>query len=124
MDDIGISPKLSEWKLYEEMIDDLFDILTEHSLHLKLSKSIFIQPQMDFLGARINKDEVTIDLAKIAEITEWPEEISTVKGVRAVLEVYSYHRMFIPHFSFITAPLFRLTHKYVQCWTAKVDKKI
>ena len=111
MDDIGITTKLSEWALHEEMIDDLFDILTEHGLHLKLSKSVFMQPQMDFLGVRINKDGVTIDPAKIAGITEWPEEITTVKGVHAILGVCGYHRMFIPQFSFIAAPLFRLTRK-------------
>ena len=66
---------------------------------------------MDFLGVRINKDGVIIDPAKIAGITEWPKEISTVKGVRTVLGVCSYHRMFIPRFSFIAAPLFRLTCK-------------
>ena len=113
MDDIGIGTKLSEWKLHEEMIDDLFDILAEHGLHLKLSKLIFMQPQMNFLGIRINKDGITINPAKIAGITEWPEEISTVKGVHAVLGVCGYHRMFIPRFSFIAAPLFRLTCKDV-----------
>ena len=48
----------------------LFDILTEHGLHLKLSKSVFMQPQMDFLGVCINKDGVTINPAKITGIAE------------------------------------------------------
>ena len=113
MDDIGIATKLSEWALHEEMIDDLFDILAEHGLHLKLSKSVFMQNQMDFLGVHINKDGVTIDPAKIAGITEWPEEITTVKGICAILGICSYHRMFIPRFSFIAAPLFKLTRKDV-----------
>ena len=109
MDDIGISTKLKDIDKHIEMIHDLFDIMEEHGLHLKLSKSIFMQPQMDFLGVRINKDGVTIDPAKIAGITEWPEEIGTVKGVCAVLGVCGYHRMFIPRFSQIAAPLVRLT---------------
>ena len=111
MDDIGIGTKLKDIDKHIEMIHDLFDIMKEHGLHLKLSKSIFMQPQMDFLGVRINKDGVTIDPAKIAGITEWPEEINTVKGVRAVLGVCGYHRMFIPRFSQIAAPLVRLTRK-------------
>ena len=111
MDDIGITTKLLEWALHKEMIDDLFDILAEHGLHLKLSKLVFMQRQMDFLGIHINKDGVTIDPAKIAGITEWPEEITMVKGVHAILGVCGYHQMFIPRFSFIAAPLFRLTCK-------------
>ena len=66
MDDIGIGTLLSEIDLHIDMVDDLFDILVEHGLHLKLSKSVFMQPQMDFLGIRINRDGVSIDPAKIA----------------------------------------------------------
>jgi hypothetical protein len=54
------------------MIHDLFDILAEHGLHLKLSKSTFMKPQMNFLGIRISKDGVTVDPAKIAGLKEWP----------------------------------------------------
>ena len=118
MDDIGIATLASEINLHVNMVDDLFDILAAHGLHLKLSKSIFMQPQMDFLGMRINKDGVTIDPAKIAGITDWPEEIHNLKGVRAILGIIGYHRMFIPRFSFIAAPLTRLTGKDVPFeWT-------
>jgi hypothetical protein len=50
MDNIGIGTKLKDMDKHIEMVNDLFDILTAHGLHLKLSKSIFMQPQMDFLG--------------------------------------------------------------------------
>ena len=113
MDDIGIGTLLSKIDLHINMVDDLFNILAEHGLHLKLSKSVFMQPQMDFLGVRINREGVSIDPAKIAGIADWPEELTTVKQVYAVLGVCSYHRMHIPHFSFIAAPLTRLTGKDV-----------
>ena len=105
LDDIGIGTLLSEIDLHIDMVDDLFDILAEHGLHLKLSKSVFMQPQMDFLGVRINREGVSIDPAKIASIADWPEELTTVKQVRAVLGVCGYHRMHIPCFSFIAAPV-------------------
>jgi hypothetical protein len=72
MDDIGITIKLSKLDNHIRMIHDLFDILAEHSLHLKLSKSTFMQPQMNFLGVRILKDGVTVDPAKIAGLKNWP----------------------------------------------------
>jgi hypothetical protein len=105
MDDIGIATLASEEDLHIAMINNLFNILAEHGLYLKLSKSIFMQPQIDFLSMRINKDGVTIDSAKITGIIDWPEEIHNVKGVRMILGIIGYHRMFIPRFSFITAPL-------------------
>ena len=50
MDDIAIGTLLVELNLHIEMINDLFHILAAYGLHLKLSKLVFIQPQMDFLG--------------------------------------------------------------------------
>ena len=64
--DIAIATLLMEIDLHIAMVDNLFDILAAHGLHLKLSKSVFLQPQMDFLGVCINKDGVMVDPAKIA----------------------------------------------------------
>jgi hypothetical protein len=118
MDDIGIGTLLKDITKHEEMVNDLFTILAAHRLHLKLSKSIFMQPQMDFLGVRINKDGVSIDPAKFSGIADWPEELHTVKQVRIILGICGYHRMHIPRFSFIAAPLTRLTGKDIPFeWT-------
>jgi hypothetical protein len=111
MDDISIATLLKDIEKHMAMIDDLFDILAAHSLHLKLSKSIFMQPQMDFLGVCISKEGISINPAKISRITDWPEELTIVKQVRAVLGVCGYHRIHIPCFSFIAAPLMRLMGK-------------
>ena len=53
MDDIGIATLLIDTALHIQMVHDLFIILAKHRLHLKLSKSVFLQPQMDFLGVCI-----------------------------------------------------------------------
>src|SRR5947209_4811419 len=105
MDDIGIGTLLKDMAKHIEMVYNLFNILTTHELHLKLSKSVFMQPQMDFLGVRINQDSVSIDRTKILGIADWPEELHTVKQVCAILGVCGYHCMHIPRFSFIAAPL-------------------
>jgi hypothetical protein len=111
MDDIGIGTLLKDIVKHIEMIHNLFTILAAHGLLLKLSKSVFMQPQMDFLGIRINKDGISIDPTKISEIADWPEELHMVKQVCAILGICSYYHMHIPHFSFIVAPLTQLTGK-------------
>jgi len=50
MDNCGIGTQLKDLDLHIAIIHFLFDLLTHHGLHLKLSKSIFMQPQMDLLG--------------------------------------------------------------------------
>ena len=111
MDDISIGTLLKDKEKHITMIHNLFDILAKHGLHLKLSKSTFMQPQMDFLGVRILKDSVTVDPAKVAGLGEWPQEIKNVKGARSFLGVVGYHRMFVPKFSEIAAPITRLFGK-------------
>jgi len=118
MDNCGLGTKLAEHDLHVEMLHYLFDLLAAAGLHLKLSKSIFMQPSMDFLGVRINKNGTTIDPTKIAGIAEWPEDIKNLKGTRSFIGVAGYHRMFIPEFSTIAAPITRLFGKDVPFeWT-------
>jgi len=113
MDDTALGTKLKDIELHEEILHFLFDLFAENGLHLKLSKSVFMQPSIDFLGVRISKDGTTINPAKVAGITEWPEEITTLKGAQSVIGVIGYHRMFIPGFSMIAAPITKLFGKDV-----------
>jgi hypothetical protein len=79
MDDIAIATLLKDQAKHVTMVHDLFQILAAHGLHLKLSKSVFLQPQMDFLGVCINKDGVAVDPAKLAELREYPQVLYTLK---------------------------------------------
>ena len=75
MDDCGIGTLLKDFNLHVNIIHFLFDLLACHGLHLKLSKSVFIQPQMDFLGVQISKDGATVDPAKVAGLRDYPCEL-------------------------------------------------
>jgi hypothetical protein len=81
MDNIGIGTPWADKAIHIEMVHDLFYILAKHSLYLKLSKSIFLQPQMDFLGVRISKDGVTVHPAKVAGLREYPRVLHNLKQV-------------------------------------------
>jgi len=91
MDDCSLGTKLAERDLHIEMLHYLFNLLAVAGLHLKLSKSIFMQPSMDFLGVRINKNGATIDPAKIAGIADWPEDIKNLKGAQSFIGIAGYH---------------------------------
>jgi len=113
MDDCGIGTLLKDFKLHVEIIHFLFDLLAHHGLHLKLSKSVFMQPQMDFLGVRISKEGATVDPAKVAGLRDYPRILKDKRQVCGFLGVAGYHHMFCPNFSIITAPLTALTGKDV-----------
>jgi len=113
MDDCGLGTLLKDIALHVEIIHFLFNLLTHHGLHLKLSKLVFMQPQMDFLGIRISKDGATIDLAKVTGLRDYPRELKDQRQVRGFLGVPSYHHMFCTNFSIIAAPLTKLTGKTI-----------
>jgi len=91
MDDCGLGTLLKERALHIEIIHFFFNLLKKHGLHLKLSKSVFLQPQMDFLGIRISKEGATIDPAKVAGLREYPTELKDLRQVRGFLGVAGYH---------------------------------
>jgi len=113
MDDCGIGTLLNDLALHIKIIHFLFNLLVKNGLHLKLSKSVFLQPQMDFLGIRISKEGVTIDPAKVAGLRDYPCDILNLRQARGFLGVAGYHRMFCRNFSTIAAPITRLTGKDV-----------
>jgi hypothetical protein len=111
MDDIRIGTPRADKAIHIEMVHDLFYILAAHGLHLKLSKSVFLQPQMDFLRVRISKDGVTVDPAKVAGLRDYPRILHNLKQVQGFLGCAGYHHMFCRNFSIIATPLFCLTKK-------------
>ena len=109
MDDCSIGTLLKDLVLHIKIIHFLFDLLAKHGLYLKLSKSVFLQPQMDFLGVRISKEGVTINLAKVAGLHDYPYEILNLRQARGFLGVTGYHRMFCKNFLIIAAPTVSLS---------------
>ena len=113
MDNCSIGTLLKDLALYIKIIHFLFDLLAKHRLHLKLSKSVFLQPQMDFLSIRISKEGITIDPAKVAGLCDYPHDILNLRQARGFLGVAGYHRMFCKNFSIIATPITKLTGKDV-----------
>ena len=111
MDDIGITTLLLEMALHVQMIYDLSLILIAHGLHLKLSKSVFMQNQMDFLRVCINKDGITVNPVKVAGLCKYPRELHNLKQVQGFLGCAGYHCMFCKNFSTLAEPLTKLTKK-------------
>ena len=91
MDDCRLGTLLKKMALHIEIIHFFFNLLKKHGLHLKLSKSVFLQPHIDFLGVWISKDGAIINPAKVLGLREYPTELKDLRQVRGFLEVAGYH---------------------------------
>jgi hypothetical protein len=76
--------------LHEEIVHAFLDLLEKHSYFLKASKCVFEKDYVDFLGFQICAGCAQIDPIKLDGIAQWPEELTTKKQIRQLLEVTGY----------------------------------
>ena len=71
------------------------------------------------MGLVISKNEVSMDLVKVAGVQEWPTPGNKI-DIQAFLDFVNFYRRFIRDFSTKAQPLFNLTHsKQVWMWSGK-----
>ena len=110
MDDILIATG-NDIVLHQEIIHAVLNLLCKESLFCKLSKCHFEQMTITYLGIIIEKGTIHIDPTKVNGLLAWPRTLKTVKQVRSMLGVFSYHRAFIPGYVNIVRPLNNLLKK-------------
>ena len=75
---------------------------------MKLSKTIFDAPKMEFLGLIIGEGRVEMDKKKLEAIEKWKPS-TIVKGVQSFTGFTNFYCKFIPNFFDIVGPLNLLT---------------
>jgi Reverse transcriptase (RNA-dependent DNA polymerase) len=79
MDDMAIHTRKQENETDEEHLQRhctyvkiVLQRLQEHDLYLKPEKCTFEQPNIEFLGVRIENGTIQMDESKIKRVQEWP----------------------------------------------------
>jgi hypothetical protein len=120
LDDILIYSKSEEE--HEEHLRMVLKVLREHKLYAKLSKCIFYQKKIHYLGHIISADGIAVDPEKIEAIKGWPTP-RNVTEVRSFMGLVGYYRRFIKGFSKIASPITSLQKKGVKFeWTPKCEE--
>jgi deoxyuridine 5'-triphosphate nucleotidohydrolase len=108
LDDVMIcSPT---WGLHLQSLREVFQRFHEHGLYLKPKKCSFGMRSMRFLGHVISEQGIATDPQKVQAMKDLPPP-KDVKELRAALGLFGYYRGYIPKFSTIAAPLYRLFKK-------------
>jgi len=85
---------------YEEHLDHLrlvLQLLAQDQWKVKLSKCVFAQRRIAYLGHIISGQGVATDPAKIEAVMNWPTPMD-VKQLRSFLGLAGYYRKFVKHF--------------------------
>jgi hypothetical protein len=120
LDDILIYYKSEEE--HEEHLRMVLKFLREHKLYAKLSKCIFYQNKIHYLGHIISADGITINPEKIEAIKIWPSP-RNVMEVSSFMGLAGYYQIFIKVFSKIASPITCLQKKGLKFeWTPKCEE--
>ena len=116
IDDILVYSKSMEEHMVH--LQQVFELLQQHQLKLKLSKCSFAQTSLEFLGHIISAQGVSTDPGKVKTVQLWPTP-TNVKDVRSFLGMAGYYRKFVKNFGTVSKPLTQLLKKNsVFLWTS------
>jgi hypothetical protein len=111
MDDILVYSKTLEDHIVH--LQQVLQILHTNNFLLKLSKCVFTEQSLEYLGHIVSKAGVATEPSKIAAVNNWPTP-KNIKQLRGFLGLIGYYRRFIKHYGVISKPLTQLLKKGTQ----------
>jgi hypothetical protein len=88
----------------------MLETLGDNDLYLNIDKCEFEQPHIDFLGVRIENNQLKIEEGKVKKVKSWLPP-RNLKEVRRFLGFIGYYRYFIKGYLAIAKPLLELTRQ-------------
>ena len=108
MDDLCVMSKTFSKQL--ENLQETFDALQKHGLHIKAVKCSFAMGEVTFLGHKITRNGVSPLHSKVEAVQKWPPP-ANVRDLQRFLGTVGWYRRFIKNFSDISFPLYQMIQK-------------
>jgi hypothetical protein len=108
LDDILVYSKSDEE--HKKKLRMVLQVLRKHRLYAKISKFIFYQKKIHYLGHIISTKGIEVNPEKIEAIRGWPMP-NTVTEVISFMGLADYYQIFIKGFSNIPSPITSLKKK-------------
>ena len=105
LDDILIATETVEKNL--EILKEVYKILVDNVLELRLDKCQFLQTETSYLGYIIKNNTIKPNPENVRAVEEFPVP-TNFKSLQSFLGLASYFRRFIKNFSLLAKPLYDL----------------
>ena len=106
VDDILIYSQSEEE--HEDHLRFVLHVLRDHQLYAKFSKCEYFLTEVKFLGHVVSASGASVDPEKVKAVMSW-ERPKLVFEIRNFLGFAGYYKRFIEDFSWLAAPMTRLT---------------
>ena len=104
-----------------EHVKQAMEILKQQKFFVKVSKCIFGQHELEYLGQIITCHGVKVDEKKIAAMMSWPKP-QTIMELRGFLGLTGYYRKFVQGYGVIARPLTNLLKKRQFSWNEEAEE--
>jgi hypothetical protein len=112
----------ANWKEHLALVKQVFQVLQEQQLKVKLSKCKFAHKKLAFRGHEISAAGVATDISKIQAIKEW-QRPTNAKGASSFLGMVGYYRSFVKNFGIISRSFFEFLKKgVVFAWSKTIEE--
>ena len=106
LDDVIVMGRTFEEEL--ERLEQVFERLAWAGLKLKPKKCFLFQKRVSYLRHVVTKESISADLGKVEQVRTWPIPENRTE-FKSFLGLASYYRRFVPDFSAVAQPLYKLT---------------
>ena len=113
IDDVLIHSKSPESHLVH--LEQAMSRLEANNLKLNLSKCLFLQPSVPYLGYQLSQDGISPGKIKANAVLE-SQPPTTLRQLQSFLGLCNFFRNFIPNFAMIAGPLYDLTKPTQSKW--------
>lgn len=110
MDDILIAS--SSVNEHKNLLIRVLHCIATNGLELQLSKCKFLYEELEYLGYIVSAEGIRPGRKKVDDILKYPVP-TTVQSVHSFVSLCSFFRRFVPRFSQLARPLYRLLQKDV-----------
>lgn len=119
MDDILVTGETTEQHLHT--LEAVLGRLEAAGVRLKKEKCLCMEPEVEYLGHKINSDGLHPTADKIKAIRDAPKP-HNVTELKSFLGLLSYYSKFLPNMSTVLAPLYELLQKNTR-WKWKKEQE-
>jgi hypothetical protein len=117
MDDMAVHTRREEGETeadhirrHRRIVSEMLETLGNNDLYLNIDKCEFEQPHIDFLGVRVENNQLKMEEGKVKKVKNWLPP-RNLKEVWRFLGFTGYYRYFIKAYSAIAKPLLELTRQ-------------